>query len=148
MIGNPNCVECGVEMKGAHIHRKFCSPRCRGRWAKKHPYQPRSVGHKCRICGKHISIGPGQHNKWICSQGCRRASIAAAARIFRKRRPERQEIYRGRTRKKLGPDGNLRRFYIWNPNTNAKRSLIIEISSNFASEVSPSFLCAKERWYS
>lgn len=29
-IMQPHCAECGVEMPGSHIHRKYCSPRRQG----------------------------------------------------------------------------------------------------------------------
>lgn len=116
MIGNPKCVECGNEMAGSHIHRKFCSAKCRGRFRKKHPCQPASAGHHCRVCKKHFEIGIGQNNKWICSDECRKKKNAESVRKFHKVRPERQAEYRNRQRLKLLPDGNLIRFYKWNPN--------------------------------
>ena len=111
----PHCVECGIEMPGSHSHRKFCSVRCRGRWAKKNPYPPRDNGHVCRICGELFPITKGQHNKWLCSDKCRRASNAKSARTFHERRPKMQEIYRARTKAKLPPDSQNRRFYGLNP---------------------------------
>lgn len=115
MIGNPFCVQCGVEMPNSHIHRKYCSSKCKGRWQRSNPPAPASSGHSCRVCGSHIAIGPGQNNKWICSDDCRRSQFAASVRKFHQIRPERQIEYRARTRKKHGPDSNLKRFYAWNP---------------------------------
>ena len=115
MIGNPKCVQCGAEMPGSHVHRKYCSLRCKGRWAKRHPWTPLSVGHECRVCGKHIPLLPGQANKWICSAACRKKRYAESVRKFHRVRPERQAEYRERRRMKCEPDGNLIRFYQWNP---------------------------------
>lgn len=115
MIGNPKCVQCSGEMPDSHIHRKYCSPRCKALWAKIHPWVPLSNGHNCRVCGNHIELLPGQGNKWICSDACRKKRAADSVRKFHRVRPERQSEYRKRTRIKCGPDSNLLRFYKWNP---------------------------------
>ena len=116
MIGNPKCVQCGHEMPGSHIHRKYCSPRCKGRWRKSHPNGTLADGHECRCCGVLIPLLPGQANKWVCSDACRRQLLAASVRNFHKLRPERQAEYRARTRSKQLPDSNVKRFFDWNPN--------------------------------
>jgi hypothetical protein len=112
----PVCIECGVEMFGSQRIRRFCSTRCKARWWKKNPSNPREYGHHCRACGKHFSIGPGQHNKWLCSDACRRARNAESARTFHLRRPQMEAIYRARTKEKLPPDSQNRRFYSVNQN--------------------------------
>ena len=112
----PHCIECGVEMPGAHSHKKYCSTRCKGRWQKKNPSQPVAKGHNCRVCGVLFPIGPGQNNKWLCSDACRRSSNAASVRNFHERRPKMEAIYRARTKEKLPPDSQNRRFYQLNPN--------------------------------
>lgn len=111
----PSCVECGAELPGSHIHRKYCSTRCKARWRKKHPHPPRKAGHHCRECGVLFEIGPGQHNKWLCSDPCRKASNARSIRTFHQRRPQMEAIYRARTKQKLPPDSQNRRFYGLNP---------------------------------
>lgn len=111
----PHCVECGVILPGSHSHRKYCSGKCKARWRKKNPSPARDAGHACRICGKIFPIGPGQHNKWLCSDECRRASNALSVRTFHDRRPKMEAIYRARTKEKLPPDSQNRRFYLLNP---------------------------------
>lgn len=111
----PRCVDCGAAMPGSHLHRKYCSGRCKARWRKKHPAPPREAGHDCRECGTHFSIGPGQHNKWLCSDACRRASNARSVRTFHARRPRMEAIYRARTKTRMPPDSQNRRFYGLNP---------------------------------
>jgi len=111
----PRCVECGRELPGSHIHRKYCSRSCKWKWNKKHGPKKPVASHRCRICGRAIRIGAGQGNKWICSPTCRKASQAKSVRTFHDRRPQQQAIYRARTRLKVGPDGNLKRFYKSNP---------------------------------
>lgn len=111
----PHCVECGTVMPGSHIHRKYCSSRCKARYRKvTGPSDPISH-HNCRICGTQFAIGPGQGNKWLCSNDCRKASVAKSVRTFHERRPQQEAIYRQRTRDKRLPDSNLVRFYRTNP---------------------------------
>lgn len=111
----PKCVECGVEMTGSHIHRKYCSGRCKARHRKKNGPSEKVTEHDCRMCGKTFPIGPGQGNKWLCSDDCRRASNAKSVRTFHERRPQQEAIYRARTKERHPPDNNVRRFYMWNP---------------------------------
>jgi len=112
---HPKCVECGVELPGSHYHRKYCSGRCKARHRKRVPHLTREHGHNCRMCGRHFPIGPGQHNKWLCSDDCRRASNAKSARTFHERRPAMEQIYRARTKEKQLPDSQHVRFYRLNP---------------------------------
>jgi len=111
----PHCVECGIEMPGSHIHRKYCSSRCKGRYWKKHGPKEPVTHHDCRICGKRFPIGHGQNNKWLCSAECRRASNALSARTFHLRRPQMEAIYRARAKDKKLPDNQNVRFYRLNP---------------------------------
>jgi len=101
-------------MPGSHIHRMYCSRRCKGRWQRKHPKAP-VTSHACRVCGTPFGIGPGQHNKWLCSDICRRSSQAKSVRTFHQRRPQQEAIYRARTKAKKLPESNLARFYRSNP---------------------------------
>lgn len=127
------CLECGVEMLGSHSHKKFCSGKCKARYRKKFPNGKISDGHDCRMCGKHFSLEPGQANKWYCSVECIRAANAKSVREFHKRRPLMEKIYRERTRKKLGPDSQNKRFYDLNPDAprlcqSCGESRVIEIA--------------------
>jgi len=111
----PHCVECGLEMAGSHSHRKYCSPKCKGRHRKKNAPSGPVTEHNCRMCGTAFAIGPGQYNKWLCSAECRRSSNALSARTFHLRKPRMEEIYRARTKEKQPPDSQNRRFYLLNP---------------------------------
>ena len=111
----PKCVVCSVEMTGSHSHRKYCSRLCKSRYMRVNGGKA-SDGHNCRWCGKHFPIGPGQNNKWLCSDGCRKKSNAKSVREFHKRRPQQEAIYRARTKEKRYPESDsLERFYIWFP---------------------------------
>lgn len=111
----PHCVECGAEMTGSHIHRKYCSSRCKGKYRKRFASSFPVTHHDCRMCGTRFEIGPGQYNKWICSDECRKASQAQSIRTFHQRRPQQEAIYRARTKAKRLPDSNLLRFRRTNP---------------------------------
>lgn len=111
-----NCIECGVELPASSpYHRKYCSAKCKARWNKKHQHEEKVTEHVCRVCGKVFPISSLQHNKWLCSPKCIRASNAKSVREFHIRRPEMESIYRARTKEKVLPEGNLVRFYINNP---------------------------------
>jgi hypothetical protein len=116
MRKEPVCVNCGIELPGSHAHRKYCSRRCKGQYYKKNPSPSHENGHKCRICGKHFNISSGQYNKWLCSPECRRTSVAKSTREFYLREPEKESLYRARTKAKVLPEGNLTRFRRNNPN--------------------------------
>ena len=107
-------------MPGSHVHRKYCSQKCKGRYRKKNPSPPKENGHICRICGKWFPIGKGQHNKWLCSDQCRRESVAKSTREFHLRNPHKENLYRQRTKAKRLPDSNLIRFRRTNPNAPKK----------------------------
>ena len=110
------CVQCNCSMPPSHAHRKYCSGKCKAAYRKTHGGGIAEQGHDCRHCGKHFPIGPGQNNKWLCSDECRRASNAKSVREFHARRPLMESIYRARTKEKLPPDSQNRRFYSLNPN--------------------------------
>ena len=112
---HPKCVQCGVEMPGSHSHRKYCSGSCKAAYRKANPGGKADDGHNCRQCGTWVTIGHGQHNKWLCSDECRRASNAKSVREFHSRKPQAEAAYRARTKEKRLPDGNLHRFYRTNP---------------------------------
>lgn len=111
----PRCIQCDVELPGSHSHRKYCSTRCKSSWRKNNPGPPREAGHVCRCCGTTFPIGPGQHNKWLCSDACRKKSNTDSVRNFHKRRPKMEAIYRARTKEKCPVDSQNLRFYRLNP---------------------------------
>jgi hypothetical protein len=61
------------------------------------------------------NLSNGQHNKWLCSDKCRRAANAKSVREFYKRRPLMEAIYRQRIIEKRLSDSNNIRFYKTNP---------------------------------
>lgn len=108
------CKACGDELPLSYSSRKWCSSKCKSWWRKRHGGKL-ADGHSCRECGNHIPLEPGQGNRWICSDVCRRSRQARAVREFHVRKPHMERVYRERTRAKQPPDSNLTRFYRWNP---------------------------------
>lgn len=108
------CVQCAGPMPPSLFHRKYCNARCKKAYLAVHGGKA-TDGHDCRQCGKHFKIGPKQNNKWLCSAACRRSANAQSVRNFHLRQPTTEAVYRARTREKLGPDSQLRRFYQLNP---------------------------------
>ena len=109
------CVQCAADLSGSHSNRLYCSTRCKAAYRRANPAPPASEGHHCRMCGTLFKIEKGQHNKWLCSPACRRASNNKSVRTFHERKPHMEPIYRERTKSKKFPEGNLVRFYKYNP---------------------------------
>lgn len=107
-----NCHNCGSDISNKALTARWCSIKCKT--AHRKGIGPVSH-HDCRICGITFPIGPGQANKWLCSDNCRRASNAKSVREFHIRRPEAEALFRLRSKEKRLPDGNLVRFYRNNP---------------------------------
>lgn len=108
------CIQCDTEMPPSNLTRKYCSFRCKKAYLKVHGGSL-AQGHECRQCGNLFAIGPGQGNKWLCSDACRRASNAASVRNFHERQPLAEAVYRAKTKAKSPPDSRNLRFYRSNP---------------------------------
>lgn len=108
------CIQCGVEMFGSHSHRKYCSGKCKAAYRRANMLEF-DGSHVCRVCENSFPVGPGENNKWLCSDECRKASNAKSVREFHLRKPLQDAIYRAKTRERVGPDGNQKRFYRNNP---------------------------------
>lgn len=93
--------------------QRYCSPACGAKY--RSSQRPKVTHHQCRTCGKDFPIGPGQNQKWLCSDACRRAKNAKTVREWHLRNPDRAALHRQRRKAKQLPDGNLTRFRRWNP---------------------------------
>lgn len=114
--GHPLCLTCKAELTGSHPGRKYCGQKCKSHFDRHRYKLPVVTHHVCLVCETEFEIGPGQANKWLCSDLCRKKKNTDTVREFHKKNPERQAIYQSRTRVKCPPDSSLRRFYTWNPN--------------------------------
>lgn len=108
------CVVCKADLTGCYPSKKYCSRRCKATYFRRNPpASPKE--HACRICGVIFPITVGEHNKWLCSDDCRKASVAKCVREFHSRQPHQSFLYRQRTKAKQLPDSNLIRFRRTNP---------------------------------
>lgn len=67
----------------------------------------------CRQCGKAFAVVKQRDdaNRQHCSNECSVKSARASRAKFFNGKPKLRAMYYRRSREKLGPDGNLRRFY-------------------------------------
>lgn len=112
----PKCYGCDEPMFDVRHNRKYCSIKCKARYRKSLPKPSGPITHACRFCSTEFIIGPGEGNKWLCSEVCRKSSHANSVRNFHGRRPLMEAVYRKRSREKQGSDSQNKRFYHLNPN--------------------------------
>lgn len=108
-----NCLQCKVPFLPKR-KALFCSQKCGAAYRWSHRPNP-VTSHVCRNCLKVFPIRPDQNQKWTCSDECRRARVAQVTREWHTRNPNREPIYRMRTKAKQLPDSNLIRFRRHNP---------------------------------
>lgn len=66
----------------------------------------------CRQCEKPFGVfGRADANRQHCSPACSIESARASRRKFYQANPSKLGEYRSASRKRIGPDGNLKRFY-------------------------------------
>src|SRR3990172_4317811 len=109
------CDYCGKEYQYQRIDSRFCSQKCGAahRWK----LTPKDTDHprRCLVCRKEFFASRDANQKRICSDECRRARNDQKVREWHKRNPDREQIYRLRTKAKQYPDKNLIRFRRHNP---------------------------------
>ena len=108
------CKGCGEVHEFLRKDGEFCSQKCGAKWRWANRPNP-VTEHICRTCGKTFPIRPDQNQKWTCSDECRRARVSKIVREWHIRNPDRQSIYRQRTKDKQLPESNLVRFRRSNP---------------------------------
>lgn len=111
-----HCDRCGNEYGFQRADSKFCSQSCGAAFRWKDSPKATDKPRPCRVCGKMFQVRPEQNQKWTCSDACRRARNAQIVREWHKRNPERDALYRQRTKSKQCPDSNLSRFRRHNRN--------------------------------
>src|SRR4030042_995683 len=115
------CQYCGKEFLSDHlISQAYCSRSCEGkRYRESHGLHKLKDGRFCKQCGTHFfPKGQGENNKQHCSLKCAAISARESRTKFWKRQANPKKLikqYRLRYREKVGPDGNLKRFYRNNP---------------------------------
>ncbi len=117
-----HCLECGASFEASNAKHRYCSVYCSNLNGQKRSGQAPlwERGRFCRICGKQFfpKRGAAANNRWHCSDDCSRKSARNSRSKFWKSRRDprktRARYYRA-SRKKLGPDTSLKRFYRNNP---------------------------------
>ena len=103
------CAKCSASFP-KFVNQRYCSVDCRNaahaeRWYK-------DPSRSCRTCGKvFIRIGRGDGNRFHCTPECAQESARRARREFKKRRPEREPVYRERQKAKRLRDTRLERLW-------------------------------------
>lgn len=119
-VETKQCLHCKTPYQ---YHRKtsmFCSQVCGAAYRWKTTPKVTDEPRACCVCGKEFRVLPIQNQKKTCSEECRRARAAKIVREWHTRNPERESVYRQRTKAKQLPDSNLTRFRRHNPSAPMK----------------------------
>jgi hypothetical protein len=126
-----HCVECGIQFEAKTAKARYCSATCSNREGlrlKGHSFVWDKDRH-CRQCGKTFRVErkPGAtnrgNNRWYCSPDCALQGARESRSRFWKRQADpkaTRRVYDDRRRDRVGPDGNLKRFYARFPNAPRK----------------------------
>ena len=112
-----HCVKCGVLFEATNSWHIFCSQPCKTsrRWETIRNSKPINMRH-CRQCGTQIDIvNRSDANRNHCSDSCAIKSARESRSRFFKKNPKKSKEYHAKSKEKLGPDGNLKRFYSRHP---------------------------------
>ena len=116
------CRFCGKDFESTHLlSQAYCSRGCEGKaYRVRHDLHKLKDGRFCKQCGKKFyPKGSGENNKQHCSGECSIISAKESRTRFWKNQPnpeKKLQAYRQKSRNKLGPDGNLKRFFRRYPN--------------------------------
>jgi predicted nucleic acid-binding Zn ribbon protein len=109
------CDNCGNEYVFQRKDSQFCSQNCGAAYRWKQYPKDTDKPRACTVCGKHFLATKDANQKRVCSEQCRRARNSKKVREWHLRNPEREALYRQRTKAKQLPDSNLLRFRRNNP---------------------------------
>ena len=113
-----HCIGCNSLFEPTTAWQKFCNQPCKTayRWRTTRNGRATITRH-CRQCGTQIEItNRDDANRYHCSEKCSAQSARESRSKFFKKNPRKAADYYAKTLEKLGPDGNLRRFYARHPN--------------------------------
>jgi hypothetical protein len=105
------CILCGREFEALTPWAKYCSILCKRRLCIDVKGRKLDQGRFCRQCGKKFfpSYVTGA-NQQHCSPDCSKKSARESRSKFYQRNPDKSGKYYQKSRNKIGPDGNLKRF--------------------------------------
>lgn len=110
------CVMCGSEFEARTAWHRYCSRKCETLKYRISRGRKLEEGRYCRQCGT-LFFPPmeGGQNKQHCSSECAKKSARESRSKFWEKlgdkKPVKMKEYYDKSRKKLGTDGNLKRFY-------------------------------------
>jgi hypothetical protein len=112
-----HCGHCGTVFDADRANAKWCSVAClrKARWQQQK--LGRMFQRHCKQCGQAFEAGRKgiDANRWHCSPDCSLKSARQSRSKFFEKNPAKPREYYAKSRKKLGPDGNLKRFYVRHP---------------------------------
>lgn len=114
------CVFCGTQFQSTNAWHKYCSDKCRDTYNNNRKERTLLVGRFCRQCGVQFfpDLKDGK-NKQHCSSDCSKKSARESRSKFWERlgdkKKEKMSEYHVKNRDKVGPDGNLKRFFARHP---------------------------------
>jgi hypothetical protein len=112
-----HCVMCGNEFEAKTAWKRYCSRACEAKkWRITKGLNKLKDGRFCRQCGeKFFPSGRGGNNKQHCSPECSKKSARESRskfwNKFGDKKKQKMSEYHLKSREKVGPDGNLKRFY-------------------------------------
>lgn len=116
MTHTKHCGKCGAGFAPTNAWQKFCSYECQQKFRNDNKERKLSSGRYCRQCGgQFFPRGRGENNRWHCSHECAVRSARESRSNFYAKNPGKMAEYHVTNRKKVGPDGNLKRFYARHP---------------------------------
>lgn len=110
------CVNCDITYDAKRSTSVYCSQKCGASYRWKLTPKDTDKPRVCPECGNTFYATPIANHKKTCSPECRTKRNSRITREFHLRNPERESIYRQRTRDKQLPDSNNIRFYRAYPN--------------------------------
>lgn len=114
------CVVCGKPFEAGTAWAKYCSIKCKSLTYRISKGRTLEKGRYCKQCGTHFfpPLAGGQ-NRHHCSDECSKKSARESRskfwEKFGEKKKQKMAEYHLKSRKKLGPDGNLKRFYARHP---------------------------------
>jgi len=114
------CRFCGVSFESDHLMgQAYCSRSCEGKaYRNRHGLRKLKDGRFCKQCGVKFYPVQGENNKQHCSDECSKKSARESRTVFWKKQANphhKMKEYHRKSRERLGPDSNLKRFYRNNP---------------------------------
>ena len=105
------CILCGHVFEAKTPWAKYCSLLCKGKNYANTKSRKLDAGRYCRQCGQKFfpSYETGA-NQQHCSVECSRKSARESRSKFYQKNPQKYLLYYRKTKNKIGPDGNLKRF--------------------------------------